>query len=175
MTVSYREAAPADAAMVAAMFAASFVDTFAHLYRAEDLEQFLAQAGAEAFRAQIEDHRYAFRLAFDSGRLIGFVKLGPPELPVDDVPPDTVDLDQLYVLKEWQGRGVATTLMDWALATAAGRGARHIHLSVYVDNHRARRFYERYGFFAVGRYDFMVGNHADEDIVLRHVVMQADP
>ena len=31
--------------------------------------------------------------------------------------------------------------------------------------------YERYGFEAVGRYDFMVGSHVDEDIVLRHVVM----
>jgi len=26
----------------------------------------------------------------------------------------------------------------------------------------------------VGRYDFMVGSHADEDIILRHIVMQAD-
>jgi RimJ/RimL family protein N-acetyltransferase len=46
-------------------------------------------------------------------------------------------------------------------------------LSVYVDNHRARRFYERHGFEPVGRYDFMVGSHADEDLILRHVIMQA--
>ena len=64
--------------------------------------------------------------------------------------------------------------MDWVLGTAASKAARHIQLSVYFDNHRARRFYERYGFHAVGRYDFMVGSHADEDIVLRHVVLQAD-
>ncbi len=33
--------------------------------------------------------------------------------------------------------------------------------------HRARRFYERYGFDKVGRYTFMVGAYADEDIVMR--------
>ena len=38
---------------------------------------------------------------------------------------------------------------------------------MFVDNHRARRFYERYGFEAVGRYDFMVGTHADEDLIMR--------
>ena len=36
--------------------------------------------------------------------------------------------------------------MDWALDEARRRGARQLYLSVFIDNHRARRFYERYGF-----------------------------
>ena len=32
---------------------------------------------------------------------------------------------------------------------------------------KIRAVYERYGFEAVGRYDFMVGTHADEDIIMR--------
>ena len=63
--------------------------------------------------------------------------------------------------------------MRWALREAADRGARELILSVFVDNHRARRFYERYGFEVVGKYDFMVGTHADEDLILKHVIMQA--
>ena len=43
----------------------------------------------------------------------------------------------------------------------------HLYLSVFTDNHRARRFYSRYGFIEEGPYQFMVGNHADEDIVMR--------
>lgn len=173
MTISYRGAQPDDAAAIADLFRMSFVDTFGHLYRPEDLGEFLGTITAERFRAEIEDDRYAFRLAFDSERLVGYVKLGPPELPVE-TPPETIELRQLYVLKDWHGVGVAGALMEWALARAAEQGARHVQLSVYVDNHRARRFYERYGFDSVGRYEFMVGSHADEDIVLRHVVMQAD-
>jgi ribosomal protein S18 acetylase RimI-like enzyme len=57
--------------------------------------------------------------------------------------------------------------MDWALEEAHRRGAEELYLTVFVDNHRARRFYDRYGFEAVGRYDFMVGNHADEDVIMR--------
>jgi diamine N-acetyltransferase len=63
--------------------------------------------------------------------------------------------------------------MKWALKEAAFRGAQELVLSVYVDNRRALRFYERHGFEKVGRYDFMVGSHADEDLILRHVIMQA--
>jgi ribosomal protein S18 acetylase RimI-like enzyme len=50
----------------------------------------------------------------------------------------------------------------------------HIQLSVYIDNDRARRFYERYGFAAVGRYHFMVGAHADEDIVMRRTLTDTE-
>ena len=71
------------------------------------------------------------------------------------------------MLKPWQGAGLAAEMMDWVLAEARRRGAEDIYLSVFVDNHRARRFYERYRFEPVGRYDFMVGTHADEDIIMR--------
>ena len=42
-------------------------------------------------------------------------------------------------------------------------------LSLKVDepNHAARAFYARFGFCEVGPYAFMVGTHADEDIVMR--------
>ena len=44
--------------------------------------------------------------------------------------------------------------MDWTIATARARGASELILSVYVDNHRAKAFYTRYGFVDIGRYDF---------------------
>ncbi len=173
MTISYRDGYPDDAHAVAKLFTDSFVDTFGHLYPPDDLAAFLSGVSADRFRAELEDSQFALELALDDGAVVGFVKLGPPELPVE-TPPDTLELRQLYVLKDWHGAGVAARLMDWAIATAKDSGARHLQLSVFVDNHRARRFYERYGFHAVGRYDFMVGTHADDDIVLRHIVMQAN-
>ena len=36
-----------------------------------------------------------------------------------------------------------------------------------ISENRARKFYERWGFVAEGRYAFMVGSHADEDVVMR--------
>jgi diamine N-acetyltransferase len=173
MTIEYRDASRADAERIAGVFQQSFIDTFAHLYRAEDLESFLATKTADQFGDELADDRFQFILAEDEGELAGYVKLGPPELPVE-TPPETIELCQLYVLKAWHGSGVAAALMDRALEVVRRKRARHVQLSVYVDNHRARRFYERYGFRPVGRYDFMVGSHADEDIVLRHIVMQAE-
>ena len=97
------------------------------------------------------------------------MKLGPLTLPVEANVPAML-LDQLYVLKEHHGAGIAQALMDWALEEAGGAARANCILTVFVDNHRARRFYDRYGFEAVGRYDFMVGNHADEDVIMRKML-----
>jgi GNAT superfamily N-acetyltransferase len=97
---------------------------------------------------------------------IGFVKLGPLKLAVETRGPALL-LDQLYLLKEHHGSGIARALMDWAIAEARRRGAQELYLTVYVDNDRARRLYVGYGFEPVGRYDFMVGTQADEDIIMR--------
>ena len=74
------------------------------------------------------------------------------------------------MLDGWQGTGIGPALFDWAAERARERGARHLQLTVFVDNHRAKAFYERRGFAEVGRYAFMVGNHADEDIILRRAL-----
>jgi GNAT superfamily N-acetyltransferase len=78
-----------------------------------------------------------------------------------------LELRQFYILQAWQGSGAAQELMEWVIDEAVRRGADELYLSVFIDNHRARRFYERYGFEPVGRYAFMVGSHADEDEVMR--------
>jgi ribosomal protein S18 acetylase RimI-like enzyme len=166
MTISYRNATSADAATLDHIFDASFRDTFAHLYREEDLETFLSSFAISDWEAELRDPAYAFRLAEADGEPVGYVKLGPLKLPVE-TDRSAILLDQLYILKEHHGVGLAHALMDWALDEARQQGAEEMYLTVYIDNHRARRFYDRYGFEAVGRYDFMVGDHADEDIIMR--------
>ena len=169
MTATYRDATPADAATLDRIFDTSFCDTFAHLYRPEDLKTFLSSFGVADWEAQLNDPAFACRIAEVDGEPVGYVKLGPLKLPVEADGPALL-LDQLYILKEHHGAGIAHGLMDWALEEAARRGAHQLFLTVYVENHRALNFYDRYGFEPVGRYDFMVGNHADEDIIMRKLL-----
>lgn len=169
MTTTYRDASPKDAADLDRIFDTSFCDTFAHLYQPEDLESFLSAFGLAEWEAQLCDPACAFRIAEVDGQSVGYVKIGPQKLPVETDRPALL-LDQLYVLKEHHGAGIAHDLMDWALTEARRRGADELYLTVFTENHRARRFYDRYGFEAVGRYDFMVGGHADEDVIMRKLL-----
>jgi diamine N-acetyltransferase len=160
--ISYRDASPADAAALADLHRRSFVETFAHLYRPEDLETFLRQLSEEGFRGELLDGEHQVRFAEAEGTPVAFVKLGPITLPVEPERP-ALEFRQLYVLKPWQGGGIAQTLSEWAIEQARRRGAEELYLSVFTENHRAKAFYRRYGFAYVGPYKFMVGEQADED------------
>jgi GNAT superfamily N-acetyltransferase len=166
MTVTYRTARPEDAAVLADLGRRSFTETFGHLYSQENLEAFLLSHNEPGWRAELSDPAFAVRLSDDDGEAAAYAKLGPPSLPFE-ARPTSIELRQFYVMKPWHGAGVGAALMDWVLEEARRRGADELYLSVFIDNHRARRFYERYGFAYVGTYAFMVGTHADEDLIMR--------
>ena len=137
------------------------------LYATADLAAFLEAAfGAAGLPAHVVDPAYRVRLARADGRIVGYAKIGPVVFP-GDWPADAIELHQLYLLAPWQGAGVADALMDWAVVAARERGAGELLLSVFVDNHRAQRFYARRGFVEIGRYTFMVGDQADDDRIMR--------
>lgn len=164
--MNFRNATLDDAPALARLGARSFFETFGHLYDPADLALFLQSHAVAKWQAQLADADYAVRIGEADGRLAAYAKLGPPSLPFTPRGPAT-EIRQFYVLKEHHGSGAARQLMAWVLDEAKRRGAEHLYLSVFTDNHRARRFYARYGFVEEGPYKFMVGNHADEDIVMR--------
>ena len=166
MTGATRDARAEDLPAIDRIYRTSFVDTFGPLYSPEDLAMFLAQFTPEAWATEFADPHYAFRLAEIDDEPVGYAKLGPLKLPADPVG-EAAELHQLYMLSAAHGSGLGAQLMDWVLDTARARGAGELFLSVFTENFRAQRFYRRYGFEIVGPYHFMVGNQADEDVIMR--------
>ena len=166
MSISYRTATSADAADLAELGAHTFTDTFGHLYQSDDLDIFLQNHSPENWVKELNDPAFEVHVAVQDGKLVGYAKLGPPHLPFEPRG-EAAELRQLYVVEEVKGQGVADALIQWVIERARDRRADHLYLSVFTENHRARRFYEKYGFEPEGTYAFMVGTHADEDIVMR--------
>jgi len=164
---SYRDATPADGAVLGGIARATFIESFGPLYGLPDLEVFFANGSDAACAAELADPGIAVRFAEIGGSPVGFCKIGPLKLPAQTAQPGAIELRQLYVYRPWQGAGIAATLTEWALASARACGAPEIWLSVFTENPRARKFYARYGFEEIAPYAFMVGNQADEDILCR--------
>jgi diamine N-acetyltransferase len=164
----FRRAGKADAAKVRDLFCRSYADTFGHTYQPGVMERWFEEScPLERFESECTDADFAVFLAEDgAGLLRGYCTLGPY-----DIEPETTKrwwvLRQLYLDPTAKGTGLGQQLLDQAIAEARARGFEELYLTVWIENHRARRFYVRNGFVEVGRYAFVVGDQVDDDRILR--------
>ncbi|AQR74129.1 GNAT family N-acetyltransferase [Sphingomonas sp. LM7] len=160
--IHYRDATATDLPAIDALYRESFVGTFGHLYKPADLAAFLGKFTPEAWGHEYAKPGNVFRVAEDADGLVGYCTVGPVTLPIEPGPPAT-ELHQLYLAERGKGSGAAQALIDWAIHVARAGGVSRVVLSVYIDNHRAQRFYARQGFREIGKYEFRVGDHIDDD------------
>ena len=166
-----RRAAPADAEALSALSRTCFTQTFGHLYDPADLETFLDEAYAPGvLRAELEDPNRATWLLFEDATdeaPIGYVTACPTNLPHPDVAAGDGEIQRLYILQGHQGTGRGTLLLETALEWLERDGPQTLWIGVWSENYGAQRFYARHGFEIVGEYSFMVGNHADRELITR--------
>lgn len=168
MSVVYRDATPEDCDALSALMRETFLATFGHLYRPDDLAAFLAASYTPAQQyAELVDPDVETRMAWRGDAAEGYAQIGPFKLPYDAGPAHALELYRLYVRPVVQGAGVAAALMEWAMARMRARSATQAFLGVWCENARAHRFYARYGFEKVGEYQFPVGAQLDDEWILR--------
>ena len=91
----------------------------------------------------------------DGGRAVGTLRLVLRD-PI--VWPDVADDDGVYVYnlaiaRDWAGRGLGPSLLDWAAVHAMQLGRSFVRLDCMTGNEFLRRYYERAGFTDRGDID----------------------
>jgi len=89
---------------------------------------------------------------------------------------DELHVNTLGTLPGFEGRGVATSLMDDAWRDAKERGVVRATLEVAASNQRAQRLYSHYGFKPVGiRKNYYERTHEDALVLWADLVAADDP
>ncbi|MGH7465453.1 MAG: GNAT family N-acetyltransferase [Steroidobacter sp.] len=168
-SATIRRAVPADAAELAALGAATFTETFGHLYPPKDLQTFLVTSHSlEAWNRVLGDPRRAVWIAeLPDAAQIGFIIVGACKLPVENCEPMAGEVQQLYVLARHHNLRLGTRLMEPGLEWLEAQRQVPIYVGVWSENYGAQRFYARYGFSKVGEYGFPVGSTVDREFILK--------
>jgi ribosomal protein S18 acetylase RimI-like enzyme len=164
-----RRAAAADAAELAALGGATFMEAFGHLYSPQDSRAFLADAHAADWYSRLLESPSAAAWLADVGerQAVAFVTAGACKLPVPDLEPRAGEIHRLYVLAEFQKHRLGTQLLEAALAWLEAQGREPVYLGVWSGNEAAQRLYRRYGFEKVGEYGFSVGQQVDREFIFK--------
>ena len=172
-TCVIRRGVTADAAMLAALGARTFTETFAADNSPEDMAAYLTHAyGVEQQRAELALADAVFLIAEVDGTPAGYVYLrqAPPPAHIIDAAPGqpgvAVEIARFYVDAPWHGKGIAHALMDAALGEVARRGAVTVWLGVWERNARAIGFYSKRGFHDIGVQPFKLGSDLQHDRVM---------
>lgn len=164
--IAWRDAGPADAAALARLNSAAFLEAFAHDHPGPALLAYLEETQTTtAWAALLGEPGVAVRIGETPlGAPVGLVVLRVPAR-LKGAGPDDAELMRLYLLAGWQGRGEGGRQVEAALARATAAGAHRMLLAVYPQNHGARRLYERHGFAEIGETCFQLGDIAMPDLI----------
>lgn len=168
--LTLRPALPEDAAALALIGAASFLDGFAETIPGPALIEHCRSQHSEAayagYLARTGDGTAAWIAQVDAtGAPVGYALVTTPDLPVETRAGE-LELKRIYVLSRFFGGGAGQALMDRALAHARSRRAPRLLLGTWEGNHRAMAFYRRNGFETIGTRRFNVGVEVFDDIVM---------
>jgi GNAT superfamily N-acetyltransferase len=122
--------------------------------------------GPDAQAREILDRSIVTTLAVAGRQLIGFTQLMPSRPQPLLTARHPAELNRIYVVAEWQGKGVAQALLKDAIVKTTAAGADVLWLGVWEHNLKAIAFYRKSGFEPIGSHGFMLGEERQRDLVM---------
>jgi len=175
-------ATPDDAQRLSAFCTKQFTDTFGPHLNPTDLALHVERAyHVDKLRAEINRPHTLFLKATDEHGLAAYAYVLWQDRPSHHTPnclqdPDIGHLERFYVDARCQGTGVAQRLMERCIQHAHMQHASGLWLTVWTQNPRAQRFYQKQQFLDVGEAVFVVGNDPQYDrLYYRPLDLSATP
>jgi ribosomal protein S18 acetylase RimI-like enzyme len=162
--IVFRHAIVADARTLVELAVRTYSETFSAVNTADNMQAYLSTAFTlPQFEADLANPRVTIQVAETNMGLIGYSKLVAGQVPDCVRGEAPIELERLYVDRQWHGSGVAGSLMERCLTEAKRRGFETIFLGVWEKNFRAQAFYRKWGFERVGEHIFQMGDDPQLD------------
>jgi ribosomal protein S18 acetylase RimI-like enzyme len=173
--VTLRSATPADAAALALVGAATFLEAFTWMLPGADILAHCAKnhtAAAYLNYFAAPDTRITLATS-GADAPVGYAMLTAPELPTFAVEPTDIELKRIYLFSRFRAAPVtgfpgvrpAQALLNAAIADARSLGRTRLLLGTHANNLRAIAFYRRNGFAEAGTRTFQVGSQVCSDLI----------
>lgn len=186
--VRLRPATGVDAAALALVGAATFLEAFTWMLPGADIVAHCARHHTvDAYQTYLEqpDTRITLAEAVAGGAPVGYAMLATPELPTFPVRSSDIELKRIYLFSRFRsaatpvmqpapdGKGLEVVsglragqaLMDAAVADACAMGRTRLLLGTHAGNRQAIAFYRRNGFSEAGTRTFQVGTQVCCDLI----------
>jgi len=158
--IKIQPASAKDTELIAGIGAQSFQETFHSVFTPEDMRLYLLDNyNPEKITKEILNPNSKFYLAYYNNEAAGYMKLSNSPVPDTLINKYTssIELQKLYVLKEYHNMGVGKELMKTCISYTKEKGYDSIWLCVLLENLKAVEFYRGWDFKQFGTKNILVG------------------
>ncbi|MBK7103826.1 MAG: GNAT family N-acetyltransferase [Ignavibacteriae bacterium] len=146
----------------------TFFETFAESNTEENMLKYLEQDfSLIKLTAEIENKDSEFYFAESGNNKVGYLKINFGKSQTEIHEDESIEIERIYVLKEFHGKNVGQKLYEKAIEIANKRKAKYIWLGVWEKNLRAIKFYKKNGFVEFGEHTFKLGSDEQLDIMMK--------
>lgn len=146
----------------------TFFETFASENSEENMKEYLEKGfSTEKLKVELSDENAEFYFAELNGKIIGYLKINTGKSQTENKNENALEIERIYVLKEFHGKKVGQILYEKAIELAKEKHVAYIWLGVWEQNSRAIRFYEKNGFVPFDKHIFKLGNDEQTDIMMK--------
>lgn len=146
----------------------TFCETFSSGNTEENMNKYLDEVFSSAnLSIELNDKKAEFYFAKLDDKVIGYLKLnfGVSQTEIRD--DNGLEIERIYVLKEFHGKNVGQLLYNKAIQIAREKNKDYVWLGVWEENPRAINFYKKNGFVAFDKHLFQLGNDLQTDIMMK--------
>ena len=167
-----KQVLPSEYKLLASFGRETFYDTWKHYNTEADMQLYLDEAFDEnKILKDLENNSVnTFLFAFDGDVLTGYVKLRNDRTYPELNGAKALELERIYVRREYQGKSIAKLLMEECFFLARKGDYGIVWLGVNIDNHRAIAFYKKYDFETFGTKMFKLGDAEDQDFLMKKIL-----
>ena len=146
----------------------TFVESFAVDNSNENMELYIENnLSISKLKAEFEDPDAIFFLAYFEAEVVAYLKLNLGEKKTLSFGSQLIEIERIYVLASFQHRQIGKELLDKTIEIAKVHSKSHICLGVWEKNQKAISFYKKHGFREIGQHIFMLGNDAQNDLLMQ--------
>lgn len=157
-----------DAKLLQQVAKQTFSETFSGNNSEENMKKYLEEnLSIEKLTSELSDKDSLFFLAMEDNSVVGYLKINKGLAQTERIDSNAMEIERIYVLKEWLGKKVGQLLFEKAMQIAREENTSYVWLGVWEENKRAIAFYIKNGFVVFDKHIFRLGDDEQIDWMMK--------
>lgn len=146
----------------------TFFETFSESNTEQDMTKYLEEGfSVEKLSEELSRENSEFYFAVIDNNVVGYLKINSGESQTEMQDNEGLEIERIYVLKEYHGKKAGQFLYEHAIQIAETNKVNFVWLGVWEENHRAISFYKKNGFVEFDKHIFVLGTDEQTDIMMK--------